>query len=148
MVGILTRYAFGDTIDDANSLARDRISKYATYRDIIVRQLSGLNKKELIPVAIEKPVGKPVYAYVNHSRWIADCEFCGGAEAVTKDGVFFCLSCLNAKNNNRARPVKFPDDFKAIEKELEKRKLPANRNWLIKETIADLRKELHDNTKQ
>jgi len=49
-----------------------------------------------------------VTARIDHGRWIADCE-CKGAEYVDPDEpVFFCLSCLNAANGGKLRPVKFP----------------------------------------
>jgi hypothetical protein len=57
---------------------------------------------------------------------------------VNPDGSFFCLTCLNLKNNNRSRPVIFPQNYKEIEMELEKRELPRNRNWLIGEPVENL----------
>lgn len=62
--------------------------------------------------------GKPVKARMDFGRWIADCE-CGGAEAVDpSDAVFFCISCGNEITKGRLRPVQFPENYKAIEKEI------------------------------
>ena len=137
------RYGYGNTIDYADDLARDRLGKNATYRDMIVRQLNGLMKPELIPLATGKPVGKPVMAVVNHSRWVARCDYCGSASAVNSGGSFFCMTCLNIKNDNKPRPLVFPKEAKAIEVQLLKREKPMNRNWLPGETINKLIREVH-----
>jgi len=135
------RYGYGDTIDYADDLARDRLGRNATYRDMIVRQLIALNKPELIPLATGKPVGKPVKAMANHSRWVAVCEYCDGAQAVNINGSFFCTTCLNLKNGNKPRPIIFPKEAEKIEMELLKRKKPKNRNWFPYESLAKIKKE-------
>lgn len=69
---------------------------------------------------------RPV-AYVNHSRWVADCPECNGGIACwpgeMPEGV--CLDC-----GHRYRPV-FPPakDRAAAEKTLLERSRPQNRNW-------------------
>ena len=131
-----SKYAYGTKIDYAEDLAHDRSS--ATYMDMIVKQLTALGHAELIETVKKKPIGKPVYAFVNHSRWISYCDYCGGASAVDRDGGFFCLTCLNLKNNNRSRPVVFPENYKEIEQLLEQREFPRDRNWLIGEPIENL----------
>ena len=133
-----TRYAYGTKIEYADDLAHDRLSANATYMDMIIKQLIALGHTGLIETVKKKPIGKPVYAVVNHSRWIAHCDYCGSAAAVNPGGGFFCLTCINHKNNNRSRPVVFPENYKAIEAELIKREFPRNRNWLIGEPITNL----------
>jgi hypothetical protein len=82
---------------------------------------------------------KPVYAFVEHGRWLAKCE-CGGAEAVWDEGLFMCQSCWNSAYKHNFRPVVFPEQRQEIEAILELRPL-LNRNWLLGETVAQLRKE-------
>ncbi len=60
----------------------------------------------------------PVYAEVNHGRWLAVCE-CGGAEYVDpKVPIFFCQACGNAAYGGRVRHVVFPRARRRIEREL------------------------------
>ena len=133
-----SRYAYGNTVEYADDLAHDRLGANAVYMDMIIKQLIALGHTRLIETVKKKPIGKPVFAVVNHSRWIAHCDYCDSAAAVNPGGGFFCLTCLNLKNNNRSRPVVFPENYKEIEELLEKRELPRNRNWLIGEPIENL----------
>ena len=133
-----SRYAYGIKVECADDLARDRLGANAVYMDMIIKQLIALGHTGLIETVKKKPIGKPVFAVVNHSRWISYCDYCGSAAAVNPDGSFFCLTCLNMKNNNRSRSVIFPENYKEIEELLEKRELPRNRNWLIGEPITNL----------
>lgn len=133
-----SRYAYGNKIEYADDLARDRMGANAVYMDMIVKQLIALGHTGLIETMKKKPIGKPVYAVVNQSRWIARCDYCDSAAAVNPDGSFFCLTCLNLKNNNRSRPIVFPKNYKEIEELLERREFPRNRNWLIGEPIENL----------
>lgn len=142
MPRIRQRYAFGDKICYADDLARDRMGRQAVYKDMIVRQLTALNLTDLIEKAVSKPTGEKVFAVVNHSRWIAMCEHCGGAQAVNPNEGFFCTTCLNIKNKNRPRPVVFPENAKEIVAELEKREKPMNRNWFVNETVDSLKAEV------
>jgi len=70
-----------------------------------------------------EPVGKPVFAEVNHGQWVAKCE-CNGAETVDPDEpMFYCFSCGNVDNHGKPRKVIFPSEkeIKDIERELLKR---------------------------
>lgn len=60
-------------------------------------------------ISLDLEIGETeVTARIDHGRWIADCE-CNGAEYVDPDEpIFFCLSCMNAANGGKLRPVKFP----------------------------------------
>lgn len=64
-------------------------------------------------------------AYVNHSRWIAECPFeCGSARALEKGETFFqCSECLSIS------PVEWPADPDGIWEALAERRLPRTRNW-------------------
>lgn len=81
-----------------------------------------------------------VQAYVNHGRWVADCE-CGGAEIVDPARpTFFCVSCGNAGHGGQSRAVEFPDYVAGIEIILAVRPI-INRNWLVGESLLDLARE-------
>lgn len=71
--------------------------------------------------------GPPLIAFVNHGRWLVQCE-CAGAEYVWEEGQFMCMSCLNAEHKHHYRRSVFPAERLKIEALLEKRPLP-NRNW-------------------
>jgi hypothetical protein len=82
-----------------------------------------------------------VRAEVNHGRWIARCQCCGGAEEVAwQEPVFFCLSCGNADNDSHVMSVVFQADKKAIESLLLMREIE-NRNWHPGETVESLQQE-------
>lgn len=66
-------------------------------------------------VGLDAPNGEAVKAYIWQGQWIARCE-CGGNEFVDpSEPIFFCFSCGNRGNNQRVRPVEFPDNVEAIE---------------------------------
>lgn len=89
--------------------------------------------------------GRHVLAYVNHSRWVADCpeDGCQGTEFV--DGAwprFVCISC-----GSGVWRVVFPKDRLAIEALLLTRPEEENRNWSNGEDVADLKAENDANQK-
>ena len=81
----------------------------------------------------------PLKAYVNHGRWVVDCE-CGGAEFAFDEGLFMCQCCWNAKHSNQLRRVLFPRNRSKIEITLMMRP-ELNRNWYVGETIVKLEAE-------
>lgn len=95
------------------------------------------------PPAMDDIAARPTaQARINHDRWLAHCPFCAGAELVDPSiGLFYCLSCFNARVGGRFVKVRFPKAREAIEKLLSVRVNDANRNWEPWETIDDLRKE-------
>lgn len=92
---------------------------------------------------VEGTTGK-VSARVNHGRWLANCQYCAGAELVEPGEVFFCFSCGMKQNDGHPAEVVFPKDRTAIDDALRAR-AEENQNWEIKETVADLLKENKDN---
>ncbi len=78
-------------------------------------------------------------AFVIHGQWLVRCP-CGGAEKAWEEGYFICLSCLNAFCNHVLARSSFPVDREQIERLLDMRPLP-NRNWLLGETLDDLKRE-------
>lgn len=92
---------------------------YTSYREMIIR-LAERNGKPWHGEFSDSSV----YARIDFSRWIADCE-CGGASYVDMaDDFFYCSSCGNQAHDGKARHVIFPNegDRKKIEEELLKRK--------------------------
>ena len=82
-----------------------------------------------------------VNAEINHSRWIANCPFCTGAEYVFLDNpVFLCQSCFN-DGSKRPLMVNLPKGIAKIEAELNKRQRLENRNWQPGETVKQLKDE-------
>lgn len=76
----------------------------------------------------------PVYAYVNHGRWVANCHCLGGAELVTEGEEFLCGNC------GSVRPVVWPADIEQIEAALARRPT-VNQNWQPGETVQLLAAE-------
>jgi hypothetical protein len=88
--------------------------------------------------------GEPLPAIVNSNRWIVECPDCNGAEMAWKQWpLFVCATCWNgaAEVPYTFRPVRFPEYETAIERVLMARPVPATRNWLPGESVADLEAE-------
>lgn len=69
------------------------------------------------PRPLERPYGLATnavaVAYVNDSRWVANCptDGCYGAILVSHhDPRFYCPYCFNQPAGNRFIPIKFPDE--------------------------------------
>jgi hypothetical protein len=57
--------------------------------------------------------GDVIPAWIDSSRWVATCPFCGRLEAVDPDEkIFFCFNCNMLDNEYEAMPVEFPDEQK------------------------------------
>ena len=108
---------------------------FENYKQMVIIPAMMMNH---LPVT-EDIDGKPLYAYVNHGRWIVKCE-CGGAEKAWEEGYFMCMSCFNSANRHKYRLSVFPEDRKQIEELLIDRPL-VNRNWKAGETIEQLKTE-------
>jgi hypothetical protein len=77
-------------------------------------------------------VSEPRDAYVNHGRWIVDCDCQGAGFASRAWKASCCFDCGAVFTG-----VKFPRNADQIEKALLKRQ-PVNRNWKRGETIKGL----------
>ena len=77
------------------------------------------------------------YAYMNHGRWVADCAtpYCPEAHLVTPGDRFNCGNC------GESFRVSWPLCKTQIERVLETRPVPQTRNWLVGESVSDLRNE-------
>ena len=110
-------------------------------KELALVVLNKRNRRDLIVKAMSQPTGEPVYAEMNHGRWLVLCK-CMGAELVDPQlPEFYCLSCFNAFNNGLPCPVIFPDKREAIEELLNVRPDRVSRNWTRLETGEDLEKE-------
>lgn len=83
----------------------------------------------LAKAGIQAWQGDTVVAYINHSRWVADCP-CNGAELVTPGHKMLCGSC------GAESKVTFPSDADEITALLGKRP-SVNQNW-HGETTAEI----------
>lgn len=62
--------------------------------------------------------GEAVEAFVDHGRWLGQCDRCGNPEYVDPETpIFFCMRCGNG-DSRAARPVKFPENRVEIEAQL------------------------------
>ena len=68
-------------------------------------------------------VTDPIDAYINHGRWVVNCECNGGGLTSPTFKVSCCFDCGRRYTN-----VVFPNDAKEIEKELMKRREQHHRN--------------------
>jgi hypothetical protein len=90
----------------------------------------------------EATAGAALFAYVNHGRWVVECDACHSAQVADPDEPrFFCVRCFNASAGGQWRPVGFPAGAAAIEAVLEARPDAANRNWWPGEELAQLQGE-------
>lgn len=88
-------------------------------------------KDQLARHGIPETPADPVYAYVNHGRWVADCH-CNGAEVVAAgDQPMTCGSC------GAVSPVVFPPERDEVERLLSARPLP-NQHWTLGQPIDHL----------
>jgi len=116
------------TAKDYGGSAREYIKKQQ--RTLLLRKGVSVTIKDMD----KQPVGKPVYARIWKSQWIADCE-CKGASFVDPDEpVFFCFSCGNFAHGSKLRPVVFPPE--AERKEIER--LLLERPQEIRAGLTDL----------
>lgn len=99
-------------------------------------------------------VSERVRAYVNHGRWVGDCNrpHCANAEKLTAgQRVFHCSNCRQISE------VDWPPDAEQITQVLDKRPVPQTRNWFPSghelavrsgtphgQSVADLETENHD----
>ena len=74
-------------------------------------------------------------AYVNHSRWVVDCD-CHGAGLARVGYPSCCFDCGRVYLR-----VDFPSDVGEIEALLLRRRDPETRNWIVGQTVADLSAE-------
>ncbi len=109
---------------------------WADFMTRVVIRRAGSQGVKFNPKLSDAP---PLLAYINHGRWLADCE-CKGAELVFDEGLLVCLSCFNKAHGYQPRRVAFPEERLAIEALLERRPLE-NQNWRPGESLAQLQAE-------
>ena len=99
-----------ELIDGLSMVRRDGA---ANLRDWF-RRLGGRGRLRFVDIV----AGVPVVAFTEPDyhglRLLGGCE-CGGAEYVCRaEPVFYCLSCGNAANSGRLRPVLFEEDLERM----------------------------------
>jgi hypothetical protein len=75
--------------------------------------------------------GPPLYAHVNHGRWLVECDDPGCRDAQfasESDPRFFCVNCHNRATGGAWRPVVWAGDPGQVERDLAARPEEA-RNW-------------------
>lgn len=110
-----------------------------TWRAEMVEAINRIRKSNL--VYAPGVIGKPIAAYINHSRWVADCPYCKGAEMVDPGEAFYCFSCGMEKNGGHPQPLEFPkqSERNEIERILDVR-TESHRNWTAGESRDFLEK--------
>lgn len=83
--------------------------------------------------------GQRLVAYVNHGRWVADCECRNG---IALDRSWPCALCPACGAVTPAAQITYPDvdELLKIEALLEVR-LPQHQNWVPGESVAKLRSD-------
>lgn len=87
------------------------------------------------------PSGDPLPPIIVRNNWAVECPYCRDAFLYEPGYDFFCRTCLMQGNGGQPRPVDMPANRVAIETTLEQRPDPHTRNYLIGETIDDLKRE-------
>jgi hypothetical protein len=80
-------------------------------------------------------------AFVIRSNWVVECPHCNNACLAEPDALFACPDCLMQGNDHKPCRIVMPDARTQIEEILIKRPDPMTRNWLLSETVDDLRAE-------
>jgi hypothetical protein len=78
----------------------------------------------------EDPAAPPVYARMNHARWLGECE-CGSAVMLFRQGPWFwCPTCANAGTGGKMRPISWPEPAELERVNRDMATLPAGlANW-------------------
>lgn len=118
-----------------------RVSSAQAYRELVARKIDTLIKRGVQEDPTGQPLSvrdddEPISAYINHGRWVVDCD-CGSGNMVEPTWLLAgCLACGRIHTN-----VVMPEGHGDIERELTVRTRPSNRNWVPGESAADLRAE-------
>jgi hypothetical protein len=84
-------------------------------------------------------IDMPREAYINHGRWVVNCE-CNGAGLTSREfGITCCFDCGRVY-----KKIIFPENAQAIELLLLNRRNQTERNWNIGEPIESLEKDNSD----
>jgi len=100
----------------------------------------------IVHTSVMKNAEKDVYeidtpreAYINHGRWVVNCE-CNGAGLTSREfGMTCCFDCGRVYNQ-----IIFPENAQLIELALLDRRDQTERNWNIGESIELLKKDNSD----
>ena len=110
-----------------------------TYRELLLKRRRDFAVEPVGLPADENVLGE-VLAFVNHGRWMVECEVCVTAVLVDpNDLLFYCPGCAT---NGSWKRIVMPDERPEIERLLLLRPgwqgNAPNRNWLPSETVQDV----------
>ncbi len=122
--------------------------RFLTYEDYFSEPYSAFHQQRRRRKGLPMPltVTGTLRAYLNHSRWIAECPSnCGDAVFASRVLRRYTCSEPGCPDTGLYRVV-FPPNFRQLEAELAKRPkhingLPVHDNWQYPETVADIRDE-------
>jgi hypothetical protein len=95
-----------------------------------------------------QPGNSVACAEIIRSNWVAECPHCQSYILIEPDELFFCPDCLMQGSQGYAAFIRWPDQIDAIVEALAQRADPATRNWLLHETLDDLRRENAEHQEQ
>lgn len=77
-------------------------------------------------------IGPPLYAYINHGRWIVECDRCSSAQVGSpEDPRYYCLGGTDdgCQPSGLWRNVSYPRNAKAVENLVLVAQKVTERNW-------------------
>jgi hypothetical protein len=117
-------------------LPPERIAEAMIHVTNLKRALSGM---PLVGVPTSMRADKPVKAFVNHGRWLVQCECASAALTSQTDKRFFCIECGNVIVAGAWRPVQWPEDAEQIEWLLTQRANDLQQSWNTDMPVDELR---------
>jgi hypothetical protein len=90
--------------------------KFATHSEWLRNVTAQMEHTGALEKAWNGEIGKfnpdtpDALAWIDNSRWLVTCPFCGNKEGVDpNEAILFCMNCDMLDNNYMALPVVFPD---------------------------------------
>ena len=96
---------------------------------------------KVIDLALSEPKGKPLTPFINHSRLVVTCPYCGAGMAWAVDEDFYCHECMMVSNNGKPRPVISQKRLGDTMRLLENRPKFYNRNLGVNEGYGEINLE-------
>lgn len=112
--------------------AHSGVKDVETYRTVHTDKMKNAEKNVY-------EIDTPRDAYINHGRWVVDCE-CNGAGLTSREfGLTCCFDCGRVYTE-----IIFPDNAQAIELLLLGRREQTSRNWNVGESLESLQNDNSD----
>lgn len=93
------------------------VNSWSAWLDVLDARAAAIGQPRPPRPDGEDAAAPPVYARMNHARWLAECG-CGSAVLLFRGGPgawFWCPSCGNAVAAGKLRPVLWPPDRDRID---------------------------------